>query len=400
MNCKNMVEKILIVDDSEDLRKLLSFTLIKSGYEVIEANDGIEAMEKAHIAKPDLILLDIVMPQLDGFEVCKRLKDDEHTTHIPVIFLSGKTDTADKIKGLEIGGSDYIAKPFDKGEIIARVQNQLKIQRLTHELIEKNRELTEKQRRLDEDLRAAGGIQQSLLPQKYPNIKHLDIAWKFIPSYLIGGDIFNFIQLDENNVGFYMIDVSGHGVPSALVTVSVSQALQPLNGNVTKRSTDTPIGYEISSPKKVLEMLDAEYPINRFEKYFTMIYAIIDVLKGNIIYSNAAHPPPILLSRDGNHELLDKGGTIIGMDGILPFEEEKKNLHKGDKIFFYTDGVTEFQNHKDEFYGDDRLIAVLKENKDKNIRDIIDSVISSIKDFGGNTAFQDDISLVGIEYNG
>lgn len=393
-----MAEKILIVDDSEDLRKLLSLTLIKTGYEVIEAIDGNEALEKAHTLKPDLILLDIVMPLLDGYEVCKNLKNDKHTANIPIIFLSGKTDTADKIKGLEIGGADYIAKPFDKGEVIARVQSQIKIQRLTHELIEKNKELTEKQRWLDEDLRAAGGIQQSLLPQRFPDIKHLNIAWKFIPSYLIGGDIFNFLQLDENNVGFYMIDVSGHGVPSALITVSISQALQPMKGNVTKGKIDYPPGYKITSPVKVLEILDAEYPLSRFEKYFTMIYAIINIQDGNILYSNAAHPPPVLLHKDGSHELLEAGGTIIGMDGILPFEEEQKNLYDGDRIIFYTDGVTEFENGSGEFYGEERFLSILKENKDKEVEALIDAVMASIKDFGGNTEFQDDISLVGIEY--
>jgi sigma-B regulation protein RsbU (phosphoserine phosphatase) len=394
-----MAEKILIVDDSEDLRKLLSLTLIKSGYDVTEAVDGNDAMEKAHTFKPDLILLDIIMPLLDGFEVCKELKNDEHTSHIPIIFLSGKTDTADKIKGLEIGGSDYITKPFDKGEIIARVQTHLKIQRLTNELIEKNQELTEKQRRLDEDLVAAGGIQKSLLPLKSPDIKHLDIAWKFLPSYLVGGDIFNFLQLDEDDVAFYIIDVSGHGVPSALVTASVSQLLQHQNSNVTQRKGEAYKGYINVSPREVLEILDSEYPLSRFEKYFTMVYAIINVNDGNIIYSNAAHPPPILLHSDGSHELLETGGTIIGMDGILPFEEERKNLHKGDRIIFYTDGVTEFQNDNGDFYSEERFLSILKENKNKKVGVMLDAVITSIEDFGGNAEFQDDISLVGIEYS-
>jgi sigma-B regulation protein RsbU (phosphoserine phosphatase) len=393
-----MGEKILIVDDSEDLRKLLSLMLVKTGHEVAEAADGDDALKKAHEYKPDLILLDIVMPLLDGYEVCKNLKNDEHTTHIPIIFLSGKTDAADKIKGLEIGGIDYITKPFNKGEVVARVQNQLKIQRLTRELLERNKELTEKQKLLDEDLIAAGEIQKSLLPLKSPDVKHLDIAWKFIPSYLIGGDIFNFLQLDEENVGFYMIDVSGHGVPSAMVTASVSQILQPQNSSVTKKKIDEYPGYEIVSPREVFEILDAEYPLSRFEKYFTMVYAIINVQDGNILYSNAAHPPPILLRNDGSCELFEAGGTIIGMGGILPFEEEQKSLNNGDKIIFYTDGVTEFQNHQGEFYGEERFLTILKENRDKKIEALIDAVMKSIKDFGADAEFQDDISLLGIEY--
>jgi sigma-B regulation protein RsbU (phosphoserine phosphatase) len=393
-----MIDKILIIDDSEDLRKLLFLILKKAGYNVMEANEGKDGIKKAHMFAPDLILLDIVMPGIDGYEVCVKLKQAEQTKSIPIIFLSAKTDTADKIKGLEIGGADYITKPFDKGEVVARVQNQLKIRHLTHELIDKNRELTDKQKRLDEDLKAAGGIQRSLLPQKIPHIEGLNIAWKFLPSYLIGGDIFNIIQLDENNIALYMIDVSGHGVPSALVTVSLSQILQPNIGNITKRKYDGPPGYEIASPKEVLQALDAEYPLERFDKYFTMTYLIINIRDNTVVYSNAAHPAPVLLRHNSHMELLDKGGTIIGMGGVMAFEEEQKMLKERDKIILYTDGVVEFQNKDGEFYGEEHFYSLLEKFKDETIDTILNEIIASINKFGGGIEFQDDITLVGIEY--
>ncbi|MCX5811347.1 MAG: SpoIIE family protein phosphatase [Proteobacteria bacterium] len=394
-----MADKILIVDDSEDLRKLLLLILKRAGYEVMEASNGSDGIKKADTFAPDLILLDIVMPGIDGYEVCVKFKQAEQTMDIPIIFLSAKTDTADKIKGLEMGGADYITKPFDKGEVVARVQNQLKIRHLTHELIDKNRELTVKQKRLDEDLEAAGGIQRSLLPQKIPHIEGLDVAWKFLPSYLIGGDIFNIIQLDENNIAFYMIDVSGHGVPSALVTVSLSQILQPNIGNITKRKYDRPPGYKIASPKEVMQALDNEYPLERFDKYFTMTYLIINILDNTVFYSNAAHPAPVLLRHNGNMEFLDKGGTIIGMGGIMPFEEEQKMLKERDKIILYTDGVVEFQNKNGEFYGEERFYSLLETIKNETVDNMLNKVIASINNFGeGIIEFQDDITLVGIEY--
>jgi phosphoserine phosphatase RsbU/P len=395
-----MFDRILIVDDSEDLRKLLAFILKKAGYNIMESNDGKDAMEKAHAFAPDLILLDIVMPELDGYGVCLKLKGDEQTSGIPVIFLSAKTDAADKIKGLEIGGVDYITKPFDKGEVVARVRNQLKISRLTHELIERNGELTDKQKRLDDDLIAAGGIQRSLLPQKVPNIDNLNIAWRFMPSYLIGGDIFNIIRLDEYNIAFYMIDVSGHGVPAALVTVSLSQILQPDIGYITKKKYDGPLGYKISSPKEVLEALDIEYPIERFDKYFTMTYLIVNTFNNTVTYSNAAHPSPVLLRSEGFMELLDKGGTIIGMGDVMPFEEDQKKLNKKDKIILYTDGVVEFQNKDGDFYGEERFYSLLETLKNESIDSILNEIISSINKFGEGIEFQDDITLVGIEYKG
>lgn len=393
-----MNEKILIVDDSEDLRRLLSVMLKKLGYNIEEAGDGKEGIKKAHDVAPDLILLDIIMPETDGYEVCKRLKEDDHTKDIPVIFLSAMSEAADKIKGLEMGGVDYITKPFDKGEVIARVQNQLKIRRLTNELIKTNKELTEKQRRLDEDLQAAAGIQQSLLPQKLPMINNLQVAWKFIPSGAIGGDIFNIIRLDDDNIAFYMLDVSGHGVPSALVTVSVSQTLLPHMGYVKRERSDQSPNYEIASPREVLKALDAEYPLNRFDKYFTATYLIINTASGRLIYSNAAHPPPVLLHKEGGYELLDKGGTIIGMGGIMPFEEESKYLRDGDKIIIYTDGVIEYKNSSGDDFGEKRLYFLLESLKDLTIERLLNRVMESIDAFGQGTKLQDDLSLVGIEY--
>jgi sigma-B regulation protein RsbU (phosphoserine phosphatase) len=169
-----MPEKVLIVDDSVDNRRLLVRTLQKSGFELAEAANGKEALSRTREFYPDLILLDIMMPELDGYQVCETLKSDPDTADIPVIFLSAKTETQDKIKGLEIGGVDYITKPFDRGEVLARVRTQLKLRSLMKEILEK-------QKRLDEDLRAAAAIQASLLPQQLPELDGFACAWKFVP---------------------------------------------------------------------------------------------------------------------------------------------------------------------------------------------------------------------------
>ncbi|OPY72949.1 MAG: Alkaline phosphatase synthesis transcriptional regulatory protein PhoP [Syntrophorhabdus sp. PtaU1.Bin058] len=393
-----MKEKILIVDDSEDIRILLRRILQAAGYEVAEAVNGEKALNEIAGLKPDMVLLDIVMPGISGYEVCETLKKMDIVADIPVIFLSARSEAADKVRGLEIGGADYITKPFDKGEVLARVENQLKIRRLTNELIKTNVELTDKQRRLDEDLKAAAGIQQSLLPRTIPDVKNLMIAWKFMPSYMIGGDIFNVFRLDESHIGLYMIDVSGHGVPSALVTVSVSQMLQPDIGYITKKKTYAPPGYEIVPPGTVLQTLDREYPISRFEKYFTVVYMIIDTKNGTLAYSNAAHPPPVILHRDRNLELLDKGGTIIGLDGIIPFDEEQKTLERGDKVVLYTDGIVEYQNGDGAFFGEDRFYSLLNSLRNESVEDLLDGVVGSINDFGKGKEFQDDITIVAIEY--
>jgi len=390
--------KILIVDDSRTIRILLATFLKLSGYEIAEAENGEDGLQKIGEFHPNLILLDIMMPGIDGYEVCQRIKADPSSRDIPVIFLSGKSEAADKIRGLAVGGADYITKPFDRGEVIARIENQIKIRRLTEELIATNAELTEKQKKLDEDMQAAAGIQQSLLPRNLPKVANLDIAWKFMPSEKIGGDIFNVLRLDEDHLGFYMIDVSGHGVPPALVTFSISQTLQPHMGYTIKKRPGYSPDYEVVPPGEVLKALDAEYPWERFERFLTIIYLVVNIRKGLLKYSNAAHPPPILLHGDGTFELLEKGGTIIGLDGILPFEEEEKAFSPGDKILLYTDGVLEFTNDQGDIFGEERLHALLKGLHRLPIGAILDEIVLAIENFVQGAKLLDDVSLLGIEF--
>ena len=393
-----MAEMLFVVDDNKVNRKLLTAILKKEGYALLEAEDGEEALEIAFREVPDLILLDIMMPKKDGYAVCATLKADQRTAHIPVIFLSAKSQTEDKIKGLDLGAADYVTKPFDRGEVIARVRAQLKISRLNRELLAANAELIKKQERLDEDLRAAAGIQRSLLPKSIPHMGTLDAAWRFMPCERIGGDIFNVVRLDENRWGIYMLDVSGHSVPSALVAVSVSQMLHAEHDRLLKQSIDDPPYYEIVPPSRVLEILDREYPIDRFDKYFTMSYVIIDTGANRITYSNAAHPPPVLRHKDGGLEFLEKGGTIIGMGGMLPFEEGSVKMRDGDRLFLYTDGILEYQNGDGELYGENRFYAQISALKHQSIKDHTDGIINGIMDFGDHMPPRDDVTLLGIEF--
>ena len=391
-----MTERILVIDDSDGSRELIGRFLEKAGYEVMVATDGQDGLAKAFAAEPDLILLDIMMPGMYGYEVCETLKKEARTRDIPVIFLSALGESRDKIRGLEIGGADYITKPFDRGEALARVRTHLKISRLTKEVMAANRELLEKQQRLDEDLQAAAGIQQSLLPKLLPTAAAFEMAWKYIPSEAIGGDIFNVFPLDGDGkrLAFYMLDVSGHGVPSALVTVSVSQSLQPLSGQIIKNNNN------FASPGEVLTALDREYPIERFDKYFTMFYGILDAGEGVLTYSSAGHPPPVHLYERSPYDLLDKGGPIIGMGGSIPFGEEAVSLTQGDKVILYTDGVSECQNGKGEFYSEQRFYQLLETLKKKPIALMMEEIVKDIGAFLSGVNPQDDITILGIEYRG
>lgn len=254
-------------------------------------------------------------------------------------------------------------------------------------------ELQRKQQQLDQDLKAAAGIQQSLLPAYSPWTGALNIAWKFEPYSQIGGDIFNIHYPDKNHIELYMLDVCGHGVPAALIAVSVSQFLQ------SKRSLSED-EFRVMSPEEVLNSLEQAFPFERFDSYFTIIYMAIDFSQGRLTYSCAGHPPPILLRSNGKLEVLDRHGPVIGLGTTQSFGQEEKKLQLGDKVILYTDGSLENSNSAGEMFGKQRFYGVLNKHRDDSAQWIVEAVYSAAKNFGKDTELDDDISILVAEYVG
>jgi len=388
-------DRVLIVDDNEINRRLLTGILRKEGYTLLSAADGERALALAHSEKPDLILLDIMMPGMDGYAVCAALKADPRTLRIPVLFLSALAEAADKIKGLELGAVDYVTKPFNHGEVLARVRSQLKIQRLSSDLLRANHELEEKQARLEEDLQAAAMIQRSMMPKVAPALERLALAWRFMPCERVGGDLLNFSLLPDRMLSLQVFDVSGHGVPAAMVAVSLAQYLSPQTGHLLQAD-----GAAAAAPAEVLGRLEQEYPIERFDKYLTAAYALVDDRSGALRYSLAGHPRPVLVRAAGGIEMLDAGGPLIGLGFGLPFEEGRVQLAAGDRVFFYTDGIIEFENQHGEAFGEAQLHTVLRGTRPLSLEAACDELVSTLLLFGGGCELQDDVSLLAIEFRG
>jgi len=267
-----------------------------------------------------------------------------------------------------------------------------------------NQELIWRQDRIDEDLAAAADIQRSLLPQKIDSFDRLAVAWKFKPCDKIGGDIFNMAQLDDKHWGIYMLDVSGHGVPAAMVAVSVFQNLHPQTGRILMKSGESRRNQAFRGPAKVLEKLDLEYTFDRFNNFFTINYVILNAATGGFTCSSAGHPPPIIIRQDGTLDIMSSGSPPIGtrdlrlVDEQITFPEEKRRLNPGDKLLLYTDGVFEHQNRRGEFYGNERFQRLLSRLKGRLISDIVDTLFQELMEFGNGAAPKDDISLLGVEY--
>jgi sigma-B regulation protein RsbU (phosphoserine phosphatase) len=256
---------------------------------------------------------------------------------------------------------------------------------------QKKIELERKQRQIERDLKAASGIQQSLLPDKSPDIPNVNIAWRFEPCQEIGGDIFNIQEVGHQNVGIYMLDVCGHGVPAALIAVSLSQLLQNSRQVLTVQQNST-------APASVLDSLNMAFPFERFESYFSIVYAVIDYKEGIFTYSCGGHPPPVILSCNEPFRILDCHGPVIGIDPNKNYTQAEIKLNPGDKIVLYTDGIVECRNPEGEMFGKNRFYQSLEEHRGKPAQQMADTVYEGAKRFMDGSSPDDDVSIMVVAY--
>lgn len=391
----NAKPKILVVDDNPINLKIL-INLLGNRYETFLAENGAAGFAIAVREQPDLIILDIHMPEMNGFEFFSLLKTNEMTRSLPVIFLTADTENAAKIKGLELGAVDYITKPFNRQEILARIRNQIELILATKSLLAANLELHKQKTLLKNDLQAAAEIQKVLLPNRLPDIPTLNFSWFFEPCQRVGGDIFNVIKLDENHVGIYIIDVCGHGVPAAMITSLVFQYLSPSGGNVRDKKSGS--SDRLISPAELIKGIDKEFPFERFNRYFTMIYMILNFNTGHFTYCCAGHPPIFKLNAANDVELYGKGGAFIGMCDMGPrLEQGQGQLLSGERLFFYTDGIVEHENRVDQPFGQKRLIEVIQSTQAAPLEQAVKGVIQKVRTFADNKTPIDDFSLLGVE---
>ena len=379
------MNRILVVDDDRSVRALLRSILKKKGYQTSECEDGVSAVEFCVETNPDIVLLDLLMPDIHGLDVLKQLKENPQTTSIPVIVLTGSTEQEDKLSALRSGAVDYISKPFVSEEVTLRVGTQLRI----HELISSLRSAV---RELENDLEAAGRIQRALVPSEVPQGIADDINWIYVPSSSVGGDIFDIIPLDHSKYLLYVLDVSGHGVNAALISVMVHRFIEDFRSRISAE-------HEVFPLADFLKVLDTSFPFERFETYMTASFVIVDTMRGEIEVSNAGNPHPLLLQQ-GDVQILDsENNGAIGF-GIVEGITRKYRIHEGSKLLLFTDGIIDVRDNNGNRFGERTVIDLLKSEKNSSIdkafshfRELLNKHISDT-----SRSFEDDITLVGIQF--
>jgi phosphoserine phosphatase RsbU/P len=366
---------ILVVDDTPANLRLLTQILVEHGYRVRAVTSGARALDSAQASPPSLILLDIRMPEMDGFEVCEQLKADERTRDIPVIFISALDAVEDKVRAFHMGGVDYIAKPFQIGEVLARTETHLALRRLQEELREKNR-------RFERELALAGQIQASFLPP-VPDIPGWKIAARLIPSRETSGDFYDFVPLPGGRWGIVVGDVADKGAGAALF-MALSWSL-----------IRTYLVEHLSAPARALELVNRRILQDTLTTEFvTAFLGVLDPAAATLAYGNAGHCPALLVRAGGDVAWLDRTGMALGVVEEEAWEESRISFQAGDLLVLYTDGVTEAPNPQGKLFRSQRLQSVVRECMRAGPVEILERVLADVMAFTQDRHIRDDIALI------
>ena len=383
-------DSILLVDDDATNLALLHEALKGGDYRLLVAKNGEQALNIVSRMKPTLVLLDIMMPGMDGYETLKRIKELPEAGKPAVIFLSALDKAGDKVKGLELGAVDYIPKPFDAREVIARVDTHLKIARLERNLTEKNQQLEQANRRMSADLKAAANVQRAYLPQSLPKTDLAHFVWRYRPCQELAGDHLNIIHLDEQHIALYVMDVCGHGISSSLLAVSVARQLNK-NETSVMYSEDG----NIASPAEIAHKLNGNYPMSaNAGLYFTLTYGVLNTVSNEFHFVSAGNHGPIVCRAAGEVSVHEAPAVPIGLLSESTYGNSFLTLAAGDRLYLYTDGLVEERNRDGEQFGRERIVEIFAKKREHTLGQSIDTAINEVIGWRGGHDLRDDIAVL------
>lgn len=371
-------EEVLVVDDTPENLRLLSQMLSGRGYSVRAVTSGQRAIESSFADPPDLVLLDIRMPAMDGFKVCERLKAQPQMKDVPIIFISALDALEDKMKAFSVGGVDYITKPFQIEEVMARVNTHLSLRRLQKHLEDTNQ-------RLERELALAGSVQASFFPGRAPDIPGWQLEATLRPARETSGDFYDVIELPSGCYGLLIGDVVDKGVSAALY-MAMSWTL--IRTYAPEFPTQPELALGAANRRIIADSDDT--------RFVTVFYGILDPSDGLLTYCNAGHNPPLHVgSGDGQAIVpLEKTGVPLGVLAEESWEKDRLCLEPSDALVLYTDGVTEAQNAQGDFFGERGLRQAIEQVRGQSARGIEEHILASIDGFANGGEQSDDLAVL------
>lgn len=402
------VRKILVVDDSRVQRKILSSQLTRAGYSVIEAASAEDALGVVLCEQPDLVISDWMMSGMTGLDFCRQLRGLALENYIYFILLTSKTETAEIAHGLDAGADDFLIKPVSGDELRARIAAGERILRIERELKDKNRllistlsELQDLYDSIDRDLMEARKLQQSLVRERQRNFGNAEVNLLLSPSGHVGGDLVGFFPINARRVGFFAIDVSGHGITSALMTARLAGYL---SGNSPEQNMALVLNdfgiYDARPPAELAAALNGVVLKEmQTENYFTLAYADVDLISGRVIMVQAGHPHPAIIRTDGRVEYLGSGGMPVGLIDGATYDEFEALLLPGDRLFLMSDGITEAEDRYGNQLGQDGLSELIGRCIGEKGGAFLNALSQCLNTYTDGE-FSDDVSAVYFEFHG
>lgn len=359
---------ILIIDDDPSARLIISRSLAREGYEVLQAENGKQGLELAQQIIPALIICDWNMPKMNGLEVCRQVKSDPELMHTHFILLTARDEVSDLVRGLENGADDFLSKPANPSELRARVRAGIRLNKA-------NRELQRQKRILEEELAQAARYVRSLLPPELEG--EVKTQSYFLPSIQLGGDCFDYFWLDTEHLVVYVLDVSGHGVGAALLSVSVQ--------NLLRSARSYAIALDLTQPQAVLTKLNETFPMeNHQDMYFTIWYGVYDRRQRQLSYASAGHPAAILVNPQGPQQL-GMSSLPIGLVPVAEYTSQAVAVPPRSRLYVFSDGAYEIPQPEGGIWGIEELTKTLSSNSNG-----LGTMLQQVKDM----KLEDDLAIV------
>lgn len=339
------------------------------------------------------------MPGIEGPQLVQFIRGCQRPGYVYVILLTAKSQTQDIVQGMKAGADDFLVKPFDRDELQVRFRAGERIVQLEHDLSRRNAELQAANERMRRDLEAAALAQRSLLPANLPNSSRARFAWAFRPCEEMSGDGIGILRLDERHTSLYVLDVSGHGVPAALLSVTVSRFLSPVfsASSLLRQPVPGAETWRIVPPAEVVTELNGRFPIDpESGRFFTVLYGILDEDCCQFRYVSAGHPGPVYVPADGEPVVLKSRGSLIGLP-TSAFQEKVVHLQPGDRLYLYSDGICEAACPEGGLFGPTRLLDVIQESRRFSLQDSLEVLMQRVLQWRGTAQLGDDASLLAFE---
>jgi phosphoserine phosphatase RsbU/P len=363
------MNRIVVIEDDPAILRGLADNLRSESYDVLTSRDGEDGYQLIMERRPDLVILDLMLPRLNGYDICRQVR--RHGLMTPILMLSAQDQETSRIRGFEVGADDYVTKPFSIRELLGRVRAILRRSEGRSDLAN--------QKELDDARR----IQQGLMPAEIPQFPGLRISGSWRPARITSGDYFDVIKLGNGSVAVCIADVCGKGMPAALLMAGLQATV--------KAYASMPI-----RPSELCER------VNRFmcenaasTGFISLFYAVIAPGHKRMIYCNAGHNPPILFNGANCPRRLDQGGGILGVFDHWRYADGEVCLRAGDRLLMYTDGITENRNSAGEEFGEERLINLLLRGEHLDVDALTAHLMGEASGFS-NGSFEDDLTLVAV----